>query len=233
MNVDAVYQWFYRIPRRAAQQLSDCGGPFGFDITAALEADWLIERYACDAIIETGCNVGDTTIYFSRRYPGLPVITCDIKPEYVEATRERVATRNNVIVEQADSPLLIERYAREFRCPYFYLDAHWYKEWPLERELTAIQAGVIAIDDFDIGNPRFGFDEYNGVRCGPEMLARFRDKFPCYYTNNPDAIYELPCLQVARRGGRAYMTAKQEHDYLNYCNYFVRHETPAAHGAPG
>lgn len=228
MNVEAVYQCFYRIPRMAANELSDCGGPFGFDITTALEVDWLIGRYDCDAIIETGCNVGDTTAYFSRRYPGLPIITCDIKEKYAEATRLRVATRNNVIVEEADSPRLIERYAHQFNRPFFYLDAHWYEDWPLEHELAAIHGGIVAIDDFDIGNPRFGFDEYNGQRCGPELLMRFRDRIPRYYTNNPDAIYELPCLQVARRGGRAYFPLAQKRDYLRYCGYFVGHELASA-----
>jgi hypothetical protein len=41
--------------------LSDRGVPFGFDIHAALAIQSLIKRYRCDAIIETGCNRGDTS----------------------------------------------------------------------------------------------------------------------------------------------------------------------------
>lgn len=226
MNIESVYQNFYRVNRRGAMLLSDGGGPFGFDITTALEVDYLIARYDCDAIIETGCNVGDTTTYLCRRYPDLPIVTCDIKNEYAEAVRRRLAGRSNVIVEQGDSPDTIARYKDEFSCPFFYLDAHWYDEWPLERELTLIETGVVMIDDFDIGHPRFGFDEYNGLRCGPEMLERFREKIPYYYTNNPNAMHELPCLQTGRRGGKAYFTLNQQRDYLRFCRYFLRRLSP-------
>ncbi|MGH2510177.1 MAG: hypothetical protein ACRDHZ_22595 [Ktedonobacteraceae bacterium] len=228
MNVEAIYQNFYRVNRLGALELSDSGGPFGFDITTALEVDYLIERYACDAIFETGCNVGDTTEYLCRRYPGLPVITCDIKDKYVELTRRRLSKRTNAIIEKADSPEVIGRYKNEFRRPFFYLDAHWYEQWPLERELDLITAGIVMIDDFDIGHSRFGFDEYNGVRCGPGMLERFREKIPYFYTNNPDAVYEFPCLQPGRRGGKAYFTLSQEQDYLRFCRYFVRRDYAAS-----
>ena len=80
------------------------------------------------------------------------------------------------------------------------------KAWPLERELSLIENGVVCVDDFNIGNPRFGFDKYNEVECGPGMLSRFIDKVPHYYTNNPEAQYELPCLQNGRRGGKAAHT---------------------------
>lgn len=221
MSSEEVYRQFYRVGRLGARELSDGGGPFGFDITTALEVDWLIERYDCDAVIETGCNAGDTTAYLCRRYPTLAVISCDIKPEYASGTKRRLAGRTNAIVEEADSPDLIARYAGDFRCPFFYLDAHWYEDWPLERELSLIERGIVMVDDFDIGYPGFGFDEYNGVRCGPEMLVRFRDKIPRYYTNNPGAFYEFPCLQNGRRGGKAYFPVAQARDYLAYCRYFL------------
>ncbi|HEX5314002.1 MAG TPA: hypothetical protein VFX38_03715 [Gammaproteobacteria bacterium] len=224
MNVEAVYQHFYRVGRLAAEELSDGGGPFGFDITTALEVDWLIETYGCDALFETGCNMGDTTAYLCRRYPALPLFSCDVKPQYVEATRRRVSGRSNAFVEELDSPELIARHAGDFRFPFFYLDAHWYEDWPLERELARIERGVVMVDDFDIGHPRFGFDEYQGQRCGPELLARFRAKISRYYTNNPDALYEFPCLQTGRRGGKAYFLVGEERDYLRHCRYFLRRE---------
>lgn len=227
MDPEAVFKYFYRVNRLGATQLSDGGGPFGFDITTALEVDYLVNRYNCDAIIETGCNVGDTTLYLGRRYPGLPIVTCDIKDEYVQTTRRRVTGRTNVIVEHANSPDLLTHYKDKFRCPLFYLDAHWYEEWPLERELSLIEAGIVMVDDFDIGHPRFGFDEYNGVRCGPEMLQRFHEKIPYYYTNNPEAIYEFPCLQNGRRGGKAFFPVGQAQDYFQFCRYFVRRDYAA------
>lgn len=226
MSAENVYRHFYKINRLAATELSDGGGPFGFDITTALEFDYLIERYGCDAIIETGCNMGDTTDYLARAYPALSIVTCDVVDKYVELVRRRVGFMPHTYVEKADSPDLIAKYKDRFRCPLFYLDAHWYDAWPLERELSLIDNGVVCVDDFDIGNPRFGFDSYNGVNCDGRMLGRFADKIPVHYTNNPDAMYELPCLQTGRRGGKAYFQINRGIDYLQHHRYFRQHTTP-------
>ena len=227
MSIDRVYDHFYRVPRASAQELSDGGGPFGFDITTALEFDYLIERYQCDAIIETGSNLGDTTHYLARNYDNLPVITCDVVDKYVSFVQRRLADAPNVTVLKADSREVVEQYKDQFRCPLFFLDAHWYEDWPLEREMALIDNGVVCIDDFDIGDPNYGFDEYDGVKCGPEMMTRFREKIDVFYTNNPNGFYPLPCLQTGRRGGKAFYQLGQSEDYFAHCNYFVRREFPA------
>ena len=206
----------------SAQELSDGGGPFGFDITTALEFDYLIEKYNCDAIIETGSNYGDTTHYLARTYHNLTILTCDVVDKYVNLVKRRLADAPNVVVEKANSPDLIAAYKEKFRCPLYFLDAHWYEDWPLEKEMQLIDYGVVCVDDFDIGHQRFGYDEYNGVKCGPEMMARFKDKIGVYYTNNPAAMYPLPCLQTGRRGGKGYYQLQQSVDYLQYCNYFIK-----------
>lgn len=94
----------------SAQELSDGGGPFGFDITTALEFDYLIEKYNCDAIIETGSNYGDTTHYLARTYHNLTILTCDVVDKYVNLVKRRLADAPNVVVEKANSPDLIAAY---------------------------------------------------------------------------------------------------------------------------
>lgn len=225
MSVASVYENLYRIERLAAAELSDGGGPFGFDAHTALAFDWLIERYGCDAIIETGCNHGDTTEYLARTYPHLTVLTCDVVPRYVEFVRERVGVLPNVAVDLCDSTELVRRVQGQFERPIYYLDAHWYEDWPLARELELIERGVIMIDDFDIGHPRFGYDEYKGVRCGPEILKPFAEKFPTFYVTNPNARYDLPCLQVGRRAGRAFCQVGLPRDYMRYHRWFARRDT--------
>ena len=231
MSTDRVYQNFYRIPRLAASELSDNGGPFGFDIHTAIDVDFLIERYQCDAIVECGSNMGDTTHYLAQCYPQLAVLTCDIVPRYVNFVRERLAGFPNVAVDLCDSAELIAKVQPHFKRPLFYLDAHWNEDWPLEREINTIERGAVVVDDFDIGDPRFGFDEYNGVRCGPEFLRRFAERIPTYYTNNPRVAYEVPCLQEGRRAGRAYFQLGLEVDYMRFCRYFARRQNQGA-GAP-
>jgi hypothetical protein len=226
MSTDNVYRNFYRISRLGGAELSDGGGPFGFDITTALEFDFLIERYGCDAVIETGCNAGDTTEYLARTYPMLSIVSCDIVDRYVELAKRRVGFMPHTHVEKTDSREIVARYRNEFRCPLYYLDAHWYEDWPLERELELIEYGIVCIDDFNIGHPGFGFDSYNDKECGPALLSRFAEKVPYYYTNNPDAIHELPCLQQGRRGGKAYFPVGLPHDHLRHHRYFKRFETP-------
>lgn len=228
MSTDNVYRHFYRTARLGATELSDGGGPFGFDITTALEFDLLIERYQCDAVIETGCNMGDTTEYLARTYPGLTIVTCDVVERYVETTHRRVGYMPHTIVELADSPDLLAKYKDQFRCPLFYLDAHWYKAWPLQRELALIDNGVVCIDDFNIGDPAFGFDAYDGVECGPAILTPFRDKIPYFYVNNSKALHELPCQQQGRRGGKAYFHVGPYTDHMRHHRYFERRETPQA-----
>lgn len=223
MSIERVYENFYRVPRMGAKELSDGGGPFGFDVTTALEFDFLIERYQCDAVIETGCNAGDTTHYLSATYPNLTILTCDVMDKYVDLVKRRTRYAHNVVVEKRDSPEFVEKYKDDFRCPLFYLDAHWYEDWPLEREIALIGNGVVCIDDFDIGHSRYGFDEYNGIRCGPEIIRRNRERIgDVYYTNNPDHVYPLPCLQVGRRGGKGYYQVGRDIDHFRHCRYFVQ-----------
>ncbi|MBX3725883.1 MAG: hypothetical protein KF823_08195 [Xanthomonadales bacterium] len=229
MSADQVYAHFYRCPRLAAEELSDGGGPFGFDITAALEIDLLIEHYRCDAVFETGCNLGDTAYYLARRYPDIPLFSCDISQRHAEFTRQRLAFAPQATVEHLDSPLLIERHAGRFQRPLFYLDAHWYEDWPLQRELDLIERGVIVVDDFDIGHPRFGYDAYGGQSCGPELLARaLAGRVGHFHTNNPEASFPFPCLQTGRRAGRAYVVLPPLEDRLHMSRWFLRRSLPVA-----
>lgn len=61
------------------------------------------------------------------------------------------------------------------------------------------------------------------MECGPELMKRYAGKIPVYYTNNPDAMHELPCLQTGRRGGKAYFQIGCGHDHFRHQRYFRRH----------
>ncbi len=227
MDLENVYYHFYRIQRIAADTLSDGGGPFGFDITKAIEFDYLITRYNVDAIIETGSNVGDTTEYLARAYPHLAVFSCEIVRKYQGIVARRTQSLHNVDARLCDSRELIADVKDQFASPLYYLDAHWYDDWPLQDEINLIDSGVVCIDDFDIGDPRFGFDEYEGLRCGPEILQPFADKIPRFYINTPWAKFPLPILQTERRSGRAYYSLGMEQDYFAVNKWFTCIENKA------
>ena len=213
--VEAVFEQFYRVPRAGAIRLSDGGGPFGFDITVALQVDHLVAAFGCDGIVETGCFLGDTTEYLARRYPHLPMRTCDIDADAAEFTRRRLGNLSNVEVVTGDSASVIGRLGRGMERPLYYLDAHWYPGWPLPTELADIGTGVVCVDDFDIGHPRFGFDTYDGRPCDPHLVAKARPDLSVMWVGNPYCDYPLPCLQTGRRAGTGYLlsglTATIEH----------------------
>ena len=204
-EIDRTVSVFYRTGRAGAQRLSDGGGPFGFDIAVALMVDELIRKYGCDAIAETGCFTGDTTFYLARRYPSLPVYSCDIDWGCAAFTTRRLAGCSNAEVTREDSPGMLARVASRHVRPLAFLDAHWGEHWPLIAELGVVMAaaGIAVIHDFDIGHDRFSYDTYDGLPCGPLLLSRLAAPPAWYYTLDPSAALPVPCLQTGRRAGVA------------------------------
>lgn len=200
-RTDTTLATFYRTERVGAVRLADGGGPFGFDITVALIVDDLLMEYSCDAVVETGCYLGDTTSYLARRYPDLPVYSCDNDTRYSSFTQHRLRAATNVTVTCVDSPALVTTVLARHERPLFFLDAHWDAQWPLARELAAITTGIVVIHDFDIGHQRFAFDTYQGMVCGPAMLAAMSTPPERYFTPDQQADHPLPCLQTGRRAG--------------------------------
>jgi hypothetical protein len=226
-----IYEAFYRVPRAGAQLLSDGGGPFGSDIHAAVLLDQLIEAYAVDGIFETGCCLGDTTDYLVRAYPRMPVWTCDINVEWASFTRIRLRDAPNLTVQSGDSAHLLAKALQSASIPLVYLDAHWDARWPLSQELLSIRRGVAVIDDFNIGSDRFGYDTYNGVECGPKLLRDVLGDNVPIFVPNLSFRHELPCLQVGRRGGRAYVPINLDAAPLAQCHMFVPLGEDADHDA--
>lgn len=204
--VEETLRVFYQVERAGVVRLSDGGGPFGFDVTVALLIDDLVTQYACDSLCETGSFVGDTTVYLARRYPQLPVYSCDIDERYAAIARHRVAANPNATVVCRQSPDLVADVVARHQRPLLFLDAHWGDPWPLPAELAAFTAGgtgIAVIHDFDIGHPRFSYDTYQGVACGPGLLAQLPIPPHRFFTPDPNADHPLPCLQVGRRAGVA------------------------------
>ncbi|MEW1550532.1 hypothetical protein [Streptomyces tsukubensis] len=213
---------FYTTPRLGQERLSDGGGPFGFDITTAFQIDYLIELYECDGIVETGAHMGDTTAYLARQYSHLPILSCDIVDYYVRFTQQRLANLGNATVLQGDSAFVLPDLLQGLKRPLVYLDAHWQDQWPLRDELAAVKSGVVAVDDFDIGHSRFGFDHYDGEECGPRLLAKALPDADEVFVGNPYASYPAPCLQTGRRSGTGYLARTLDTGPLARSNLFVR-----------
>jgi hypothetical protein len=203
--VDRTVAVFYRTARAGASRLADGGGPFGFDIAIALLADQVITAYQCQAIAETGCFLGDTASYLARRYPQLPVYTCDTEPGFARFTAHRLAGCPNLTISCEDSPAMLARVSARHDRVFAFLDAHWADRWPLIPELDTLTSAVAMIHDFDIGHERFSYDTYSGIVCGPAVLAAMSDPPDRYFTFDPAATLPVPCLQTGRRAGVAVL----------------------------
>ena len=204
-DTNRVLTAFYTTVRAGQIRLSDGGGPFGFDIQTALQIDFLIREFDCDGVVETGTFLGDTADYLARAYPHLPVRTCEIDPGHAAVARRRLDRYDNAALIVGDSATVLPGLLDGLHRPLVYLDAHWQAAWPLAGELAAVGCGVIAIDDFDIGHQRFGFDVYSGTACGPDLVHDALPTLEHLYVGDPEADYPLPCLQVGRRSGTGYL----------------------------
>ncbi len=141
-------------------------------------------------------GLGDTTAYLARRYPHLPVYACDTGPGFCAFTAHRLARCPNVTVTCEDSAVMLARVCAQHDRAFVFLDAHWGPRWPLLAELDTLSGGVALVHDFDIGHPRFSFDTYDGIACGPRLLERMTRSPGAYFVLDPAAA---PVL-VRRRG---------------------------------
>jgi hypothetical protein len=117
------------------------------------------------------------------------------------------------------------------KTPLIYLDAHWRDEWPLASELSSVDRGIVIVDDFDIGIPRFGFDTYGGIACGLEYIAKFLPRsITSVFFSNPQAEYPLPCLQTGRRAGRCFVAFGLDSGPLRNSGFFNEIPVPISSG---
>lgn len=138
----------------------------------------IIEQLKVDCIIETGTYKGFTTAFFAKSFPNIPIYTCEIDEFNYRKAKENLRVYSNVKVFNKSSPefinFLIEKKLMGER-PFFYLDAHWLDNWPLESELRIIfnklNSTIVLIDDFKVPDKtEFKFDRYNGQDCSIERV---------------------------------------------------------------
>ncbi len=119
-------------------------------------------------IVETGTWLGDTTAYMAE-LSKLPVFSAEVNRRYHSIAKMRLKDIQNVNLRNVDSTVLIKELSKQDglsnACPFFYLDAHWYRELPLTQEIELIvqqwDRFVIMVDDFKVpGDDGYGYDDY-------------------------------------------------------------------------
>jgi hypothetical protein len=208
---------------RCSFNVSDGGGPFGFDIHHALEIDYLIKKYQIEKIVETGTNMADTTEYLAKNYPKIKIVSSETNRDFFNFSKKRLISYSNVFLLNQSSEKVVSLESKEEVNTLYYLDAHWEQYWPLKDEIENISSGVVCVGDFNINHYSYGFDYYNNIICD-ENLIRSTGFSGKIYTNNPYNLnYPFPLLQKERLGGRAYFCKNIEKDFMEGSQYFRLH----------
>ncbi len=138
----------------------------------------IIKEYNITSIVETGTFLGYTTELLAKEFPNLDIYTSEINPDFYKKAKKNLKNYKKIHIYNQTSPEFIKGLINEKKLgdrPFFYLDAHWLDDWPLEQELQIIskniKSAVISIDDFKVeGDSRFIYDSYNGKECSLALV---------------------------------------------------------------
>ena len=120
--------------------------------------------------LETGTHFGMSFCYWAGRHPGMRCLSCEIKPEYHGVAVAKVVSQGlvnaEVYLEKSEEflPRILAGVEADV-VPMCWLDAHWFKEWPLRFEvlylLGQFTSVYLFIDDFKVpGRPDLHYDRY-------------------------------------------------------------------------
>lgn len=128
----------------------------------------IIKRYEIDTIVETGVHRGESTAIFSFMVP--KVYGIDILQESIKVAKnyvENQCKRDNVTFICGNSPDALKQIMPQLDVSktLFFLDAHWWDEWPINDEILSIEKnkGVIVVHDILVpDHPELNYDVYKG-----------------------------------------------------------------------
>jgi len=128
----------------------------------------LFGHFGFGTIVETGTFRGTTTALFAEK--GVPVYTVEAHPRYFGFASARFQEKKEAIhLLKGDSRKQLRRILEReslSRNVFFYLDAHWEEDLPLNEEVDIIfektDGGVAMIDDFEVPGTEYGVDDYGG-----------------------------------------------------------------------
>jgi len=128
----------------------------------------LFEKLDLEQVLETGTYLGATTGYFASTF-GVPVESSELIPRNHHFSRRSLRNLPNVTLHLQDSrsflAAMADQPSRTSKRTFFYLDAHWYEDLPLEDEVHLIAEHwdeyVALIDDFQVPDDSgYSYDDY-------------------------------------------------------------------------
>jgi len=162
---------------------------------------YFISRYyKIDNAIETGTHKGFTTRFLSQIFDSVYTIEGD--SHYYQLSKTLLRDQTNIRFILGNSPTVLKTLLPVLKGNrlFCFLDAHWYKYWPLLDEIEEISKThhdncVIAIDDFKVpGRDDISYDKYGEFECSYEYVQEKLSKVFTAY----DFHYLIPPKLSAR-----------------------------------
>ena len=163
-------------------------GAFNCDIFVQKEVERIIKKLDINYVIETGTSTGATTKWFAERVKNVSTVEV-IEHTYKDCLQQyKHLTNINFYLGSSDS--LLGEMIKDMNTDetiLFYLDAHWYDNWPLLKELEIIgnlknNNAIVIIDDFKVPNRNKDYDSYEKHECSLEYIQYL---IPKIYSENP------------------------------------------------
>ena len=128
----------------------------------------LLAIFNFNYLVETGAFRASTTLFLAEST--LPVYTVEINDRFYSYAETRTEKISNIHLHQNDSRMFLHELSSNKNLlhenVFFYLDAHWKEDLPLNEEILIIfnnwQNSVVMVDDFKVPDTDYGFDDYGG-----------------------------------------------------------------------
>jgi len=132
---------------------------------------YLKNTYAIRTAVETGTWHGSTAAFLGYLFDN--VYTIELDADAFIVAQANLSSYPNIQVCYGNSPDILRQILPLLKGQrlLFYLDAHWFADWPLLRELEEISKThknncIIVIDDFKVpGRPDILYDRYGNQEC--------------------------------------------------------------------
>lgn len=187
----------YRDICRGEKHRNTFGGPCNGQRKRCEMIKDLMGTCAFLATVETGTFRGDTTEFLAR-CTEQPIFSVEVCAYLYHYARHRLRRFNHVHLVLGDSRTVLQRLLKTPTFPkrriLFYLDAHWYPDWPIREEVALIEnscaESVIIIDDFQVpDDPGYQYqDEGEGYRmCLDHLGPALLDQLAIFWPSAPAA----------------------------------------------
>lgn len=192
---------------------------FSKDIEVWQQFCELFKQFERNVIIETGTYLGQSTIDLAKL---APVYTTEIRKEYQDQAKERCKDAPNpIIFLLGDSAEILQDAILKLvknEKPIIFLDAHWYGDNILARELKVLSEfyankevkPVMIMHDFKVpGHPEYGWDSYNGQAFEWSVVKPYIEKL--YGKDGFDHCYNRKyCNTANHKRGCLFITPKNK-----------------------